>query len=95
MGTGDNHKLDDLITEAKASGGSERANYQILIIELCAALGLPRPAMSAEENTSNDYGFDRRVNFKHPDGTTTPGWMDCYKRGSFILEAKQSAQTAG
>jgi hypothetical protein len=42
MSATDNHKLEDLIAEAKASGGSERANYQILIMELCAALGLPR-----------------------------------------------------
>lgn len=38
--------LDDLITEASASGGSERANYQLFITRLGAVLGVPEPGMS-------------------------------------------------
>jgi len=92
MGGADNQKLDALIEEARASGGSERANYQLFVLGLCEVLDLPRPVMAREENEFNDYGFERRIAFKHPDGSTTPGWIDCYRRGSFILEAKQSAK---
>ncbi|MEE7463116.1 hypothetical protein MFUR16E_18630 [Methylobacterium fujisawaense] len=86
----DAEKLEVLITEAKASGGSERSNYQLFVERLCVVLALPRPAMAREENRLNDYVFERTVSFKHPDGSTTSGFIDCYRRDSFVLEAKQS-----
>jgi hypothetical protein len=85
-------KLDALIAEAKASGGSELANFQPFILGLCEALGLDRPAMAQEQNERNDYVFERRVDFKHPDGSRTAGRIDCYRRGHFILEGKQSGK---
>jgi hypothetical protein len=87
----DIEKLENLIADASASGGSEMANYQLFVIGLTEALGLERPKMAGEANQFNDCGFERRVDFKHPDGSRTPGFIDCYKRGSFVLEAKQSA----
>lgn len=88
----DMHALDALIEEASASGGSELANYQLFVVGLCDALGMDRPRMAQEGNDLNDYVFERRVDFKHLDGSRTPGRIDCYRRGSFILEAKQSAK---
>lgn len=88
----DAEALERLIEEAKASGGSERANYQIFISGLCDVLGLPRPAMSQEANARNDYVYERKVDFRHPDGSVTPAFIDCYRRGAFVLEAKQSAR---
>ncbi|MER9213431.1 class I SAM-dependent DNA methyltransferase [Mesorhizobium sp. M0663] len=88
----DTEKLEALIAEARASGGSELANYQLFIERLCIALNLPRPAMAQEQNQLNDYVFERRVDFKHPDGTRSAGRIDCYRRGCFILEAKQSGK---
>ncbi|WP_207632980.1 class I SAM-dependent DNA methyltransferase [Devosia aurantiaca] len=84
--------LDKLIAEAAASGGSERANYQLFISGLCDVLGVPGPAMSQEINARNDYVFERSLDYRHPDGSTTKLYVDCYKRGSFVLEAKQSAR---
>jgi hypothetical protein len=84
--------LDDLIAEATASGGSERANYQLFVTGLCDVLGVPRPAMSQEANARNDYVFERSLDYRHPDGSITKLYVDCYKRGSFVLEAKQSAR---
>lgn len=84
--------IDELIAEATASGGSERANYQLFIADLCDVLGVPRPAMSQETNARNDYVFERSLDYHHPDGSTTKLYVDCYKRGSFVLEAKQSAR---
>ncbi|TIX05519.1 MAG: class I SAM-dependent DNA methyltransferase, partial [Mesorhizobium sp.] len=85
-------KLDALIAAGSQSGGSELANYQLFVIGLCEALGLERPNMAQEQNHLNDYVFERRVDFKHPDGTRSAGRIDCYRRGSFILEAKQSGK---
>lgn len=93
--TADPDRLEQLIVEAKASGGSELANYQLFVVGLCEALGLDRPAMAQEENDRNDYVFERRVDFKHPDGSRSVGRIDCYRRGCFILEAKQSAKRQG
>jgi hypothetical protein len=95
MGAMDSEALEALITEARASGGSELANYQLFVERLCIALGLPRPAMAREENSLNDYVFERRVDFKHPDGSRTAGRIDCYRKGCFVLEAKQSAKRTG
>jgi hypothetical protein len=83
-------KLEALIAAASASGGAERANYQLFIERLCGALGLPGPDLAREENALNDYVFERRIDFKHPDGTTTSGFIDCYRKHCFVLEAKQS-----
>src|SRR5947208_6776675 len=86
----DTAKLETLIAAASASGGAEPANYQLFIERLCGALGLPGPDLAREENSLNDYVFERRIDFKHPDGTTTSGFIDCYRKNSFVLEAKQS-----
>ncbi|PHP66610.1 hypothetical protein CSC94_13070 [Zhengella mangrovi] len=88
----DQEKLEHLIAAVSASGGAELANAQLFVERLTAALGLPNPDFAAEENRLNDYVFERAVTFRHADGSTTAGRIDCYKRGCFILEAKQSAK---
>jgi hypothetical protein len=92
MGEVDQHALEELIAEAKASGGAELANYQTFVSDLARALGLKRPDMAKEETRANDYVYERGVVFRHPNGTTSTGRIDCYKRDCFILEAKQSAK---
>lgn len=82
------------IEKAKASGGAEMSNCHPFIERLCRFLALPEPDLASEQNHQNDYVYERRIEFKHPDGTTSPGRIDLYKRGHFILEAKQSAKRA-
>ena len=72
----------------KASG-SERANYQLFITELCELLGCPKPDPSSDDTRDNAYVFERRVRFAHGDGGESLGFIDCYKRGNFVLEAKK------
>jgi hypothetical protein len=81
--------LAALIERAKASAGAEIANTQKFIERLCDALDLPSPAFSSSNNAENDYAYERRITFKHPDGSTSPGRIDLYKRGSFVLEARK------
>ena len=57
--------------------------------ELCGLLGLPRPDPS-EEGTNTTTMFERRIDFKQ-NGSTSRGRIDLYKRGCFVMEAKQSA----
>ncbi|WP_041193722.1 class I SAM-dependent DNA methyltransferase [Candidatus Symbiobacter mobilis] len=64
---------------------SELATAQSFVIDLCALLGVEQPLPTAER----DYMFERPVEFRHGDGTTSAGRIDCYKRGHFVLEAKK------
>jgi hypothetical protein len=71
-----------------AVGGSERANYQLFITELCALLGVPLPDPARDDTRDNAYVFERRVTFAHGDGSQSNGFIDCYRRSAFVLEAK-------
>lgn len=66
---------------------SERADYQNFIRDICALVGAPPPG---EEGSSLSYTFERPIRFNHEDGTSTAGFIDCYKKECFVLEAKQS-----
>jgi hypothetical protein len=83
--------LATFLSEAKASGGAERANAQPFLERLCHVLGLPVPNLQAADNSTNDYVFERAVDRFFDDGTKTTNFIDLYKRDCFVLEAKQSA----
>ncbi|HET8996362.1 MAG TPA: type IIL restriction-modification enzyme MmeI, partial [Acetobacteraceae bacterium] len=76
-------------------GGQERANYGMFLSELCAAIGVPAPDPAAATTSENDYVLERAVKLRGPDGTASNGRIDLYKRGCFVLEAKQSRETRG
>ena len=81
---------------AKWSGitASELATAQSFVIELCALLDVAPPSHEPH------YQFERPITFHHGDGSTSPGRVDCYKRGHFVWESKKlkaglAAQTRG
>ena len=76
-------------------GGAERANYALFLTELCDLLGVARPEPASASTERNDYVFERAVTFRQPDGGSSTGRIDLYKRGCFVLEAKQSRQKGG
>ena len=86
----DRDAIETFIDRWEKSGGSELANFQTFAGELCDLLGAERPDPSEAENESNDYVFERRVDFKFDDGSTSHGRIDLYKRDCFVMEAKQS-----
>ncbi len=63
---------------------SELATAQSFVMDLCELLGVPKP----HPTSAQDYMFERPVTFRHGDGSTSAGRIDCYKRGPFVLEAK-------
>jgi hypothetical protein len=73
------------------SAAAERANYQLFLTELCDFLAVPRPEPTVPDDAHNVYVFERAVQFHNGDGTTSPGRIDLYKRGCFVLEAKQGS----
>lgn len=82
---------DEFIQKWRVSGGNERANTQLFVNDLCALLGVESPQPTVSDTQANDYVFERHVIKTEIDGTTSNGWVDCYKRDSFILEAKQGS----
>ena len=85
--------IDDFITRWKVSGGSERANFQQFAIELTQLLGVDAPKPATADAQNDDYRFERPLTFIHT-GTQSRGFVDLYRRGSFIMEAKQGVHRA-
>lgn len=84
--------IEDFIPRWRQTGGSEIANTQSFINELCGLLGVAPPEGSKSNVHLNDYVFERSVFQDNGDGTQSFGRIDLYKRSSFILEAKQGSE---
>ncbi|UZK64755.1 class I SAM-dependent DNA methyltransferase [Sphingomonas sp. M1-B02] len=83
--------VDEFIEKWSKSGGNERANTHLFVNDLCALIGVREPQPTRSDAAANDYVYERNVIKTEIDGTTSNGWIDCYKRDSFILEAKQGS----
>ncbi|MGA9867785.1 MAG: type IIL restriction-modification enzyme MmeI [Acetobacteraceae bacterium] len=83
--------IETFITRWRNSGGAERANYALFLSELCDLLGVARP--DAAVGGSGPYRFERAVTRHERDGTVSTRRIDLYKRGCFVLEAKQAQDT--
>jgi hypothetical protein len=91
MQMSDGADIEAFIERWKESGGGELANTQTFLNELCDLLGVDRPDPSREETALNDYVFERQVTRLHDDGSQSSRRIDLYKRGCFVLEAKQGS----
>lgn len=87
-------EIADFIAKWSRSGGSEQANAQPFLMELCAVLGVETPQVATEVNEENVYAFERKVFIPRGDGTSEMRRLDLYKRGCFVLEAKQGKDVA-
>lgn len=85
---------DQFITRWKASGASERANYQLFLTELCELLGVEKPRPATEKVHEATYNFERPVDFDDGEGKVTTQFIDLYKQHCFVLEAKQGSDKA-
>ena len=92
-GTIADDRIDAFIARWAKSSGAERANFQMFAFELCGLLGVAAPEPSRGDAAElNDYCFERGIQFKGADGAASPGRIDLYKRGAFVIEAKQSRE---
>lgn len=80
--------LERFIARWDGTERAERANYQMFLQELCDVLDVPRP--DPAQGSGGDYRFERGVTRHHADGVTSARRIDLYKRGCFVLEAKQA-----
>lgn len=60
---------------------------QLFLSELCDVLDVPRPAPQVADDALNAYVFEKPAPLPH--GTSRR--IDLYKRGCFVLEAKQGS----
>ncbi len=67
------------------TAATELSTSQTFVLELCALLGVPTPLPT----DALDYVFERPITFAHGDGSTSPGRIDCYRRGHFVWESKK------
>ncbi|NEU35915.1 hypothetical protein GN156_35245, partial [bacterium LRH843] len=70
-------------------------NTQTFLNELCDLIGVDRPDPSREETALNDYVFERQVTCLNDDGSQSSRRIDLYRRGCFVLEAKQGSSGTG
>ncbi len=75
---------------ARGAGGAERANYQMFLTEMCDALGVSRPNPNVGGGQLEDYVFEAPVRSRETEGVKSNKRIDLYKKGCFILEAKQT-----
>ncbi|WP_454598200.1 class I SAM-dependent DNA methyltransferase [Qipengyuania sp. SM2507] len=82
--------VEELIAEWWGKpGGQEKSNFAAFIPHLCSVLDVPTPG-PIEKGAIGAYGYEASVprgSFRSLKGT---GAIDLYKRGHFIMEAKQS-----
>ena len=77
--------VQDFIAHWSAASASERANSQPFLLGLCDLLGVPQP----DPQPDKGYFFEFPIVEQHPDGTTSNGRIDLYRRAHFVLESKQ------
>lgn len=80
---------DQFITRWKASGASERANYQLFLTELFDLRGVEKPKPASANVKEPAYTFGRPVEFDDGEGKKTTSFIDLYEQHCFVLEAKQ------
>ncbi len=92
MNDQDRQRVTDLINRWQQAGGNEWANYQLFLTELCDALGVERPRVKGTEE-GDRFCFDKDIRVISPDGEVIdkPNFIDLYKEGYFVLEAKQGS----
>jgi hypothetical protein len=74
------------------TSGAERANYQLFLEDFCRVLALPLAGGQMGVPSKDNYVFERSVEKTFDDGTKTTKFIDLYKKGCFVLEAKQSSK---
>jgi hypothetical protein len=85
---------ENFIHRWKASGASERANYQLFLTELCELIGVQKPMSASASVHEAFYTFERPVLFDDGEGKTATNFIDLYKQNCIVLEAKQGADKA-
>ncbi|CAH1659772.1 Class I SAM-dependent DNA methyltransferase [Hyphomicrobiales bacterium] len=91
----DTTDVEAFITRWRVSEGAERAAYAQFLSELCRLIGVEAPQPPTSDSDAVTYRFEYPVRFPDGQGGHTTGRIDLYKKGTFVLEAKQSRLKGG
>jgi hypothetical protein len=80
-------RIEEFVRRWASSSGHERRHKDSFFGEMCRALGVDPPSPN-----DDDYCFDKDVKVVDRDGNSTTGYIDLYKRGCFVIEAKQGSE---
>ncbi|PTM39711.1 DNA methyltransferase [Bosea sp. 124] len=83
------------IARWSASEGAERAAYAQFLNEFCELIGVGKPQPPTSDPEAVSYRFEYPVRFPDMAAAGSHGRIDLYKRGAFVLEAKQSRLKGG
>lgn len=83
-------EVETFIARWRVSEGAERAAYAQFLSELCRLIDVEAPQPPTSDFDAVTYRFEYPVRF--PDGQSghSTGRIDLYRKGAFVLEAKQS-----
>ena len=84
--------VQDFIARWSASAAAERANKDLFLTELCDVLGVERPRPATGDAERDRYVFEKGALLLKDAERTTTGFVDLYKAGCFVLEAKQGSR---
>ena len=92
MDENNRQRMEAFITRWQKASGNERANYQLFLTEFCEVLGVEKPRPKGTEE-GDRFCFDKDIRVIPPDGEVIikPNFIDLYKEGHFVLEAKQGS----
>lgn len=82
--------VEAFIARWRRSEGAERAAYAQFLREFCLLIGVEAPHPPTSDASVVTYRFEYPVAFRHETGPSSTGRIDLYRRGCFVLEAKQS-----
>jgi hypothetical protein len=77
------------------SAAAERSNAQSFVLGLCAVLNVDPPHAATSDADRDAYVFEKPVTVAHEGRQQSIGFIDLFKRGHFILEAKQGSEKGG
>lgn len=83
--------VEEFLKRWQGSAGSERSHAQPFFLDLCDVLGVDRPPTQGEG--VEDYRFEKPIKIPHPDGHESTDRIDFYRKGVFVIEAKQARPT--
>lgn len=83
--------IDDFISRWRFTEGSERANKDSFLKDLCRVLGVPEPDGRTGDPERDTYVFEADAVVYTEGERRSTGKMDLYRRGCFVVEAKQCA----
>ncbi len=83
--------INAFIERWAASEAAERASFPLFAAELCDLLGVARPQGATADPERDRYCFEYAVKQANGDGTYSTRRIDLYRKGCFVMEAKQGS----